>query len=143
MTTPNKNLTADVQNAINEAEKSARKILHVNHWVQNGLTVYASIIAPLMFSVIFTYKSNMGNELYGWLVTLLAFTTLASVYYTITTKPPSNPLFLLQDMLKQVEKAHDVKDKIAKQNVEMRESLEFLDSSIEATKVLIIKKEKN
>ena len=104
MTTPNKNLTADVHDAINEAEKSARKILHVNHWVQNGLTVYASIIAPLMFSVIFTYKSNMGNELYGWLVTLLAFTTLASVYYTITTKPPSNPLFLLQDMLKQVEK---------------------------------------
>ena len=133
MTSPNKHLSADVQNAINEAEKSARKILHVNHWVQNGLTVYASIIAPLMFSVIFTYKSGMGDELYGWLVTLLAITTLASVYYTITTKPPSNPLFLLQDMLEQVENEREVKSKIAKQNIEMRESLEFLDSSIEAT----------
>ena len=133
MTSPNKHLSADVQNAINEAEKSARKILHVNHWVQNGLTVYASIIAPLMFSVIFTYKSGMGAELYGWLVTLLAITTLASVYYTITTKPPSNPLFLLQDMLEQVENERVVKNKIAKQNIEMRESLEFLDSSIEAT----------
>ena len=132
MTSPNKHLSADVQNAINEAEKSARKILHVNHWVQNGLTVYASIIAPLMFSVIFTYKSGMGDELYGWLVTLLAITTLASVYYTITTKPPSNPLFLLQDMLEQVENERVVKNKIAKQNIEMRESLEFLDSSIEA-----------
>ena len=134
MTSPtNRDLPPDYHNVMNEAEKSARKILKVNHWVQNGLTVYASIIAPLLFSVIFTYKSNMGDELYGWLVTVLVISTLASVYYTITTKPPSNPLFLLQDMLEQVEKAREYKSKITKQNIEMRESLEFLDSSIEAT----------
>lgn len=134
MTSPtNRDLPPDYHTVMNEAEKSARKILKVNHWVQNGLTVYASIIAPLLFSVIFTYKSNMGDELYGWLVTVLVISTLASVYYTITTKPPSNPLFLLQDMFVQVEKAREDKNAALKQTDQMRESLEFLDSSIEAT----------
>ncbi len=134
MTSPtNRDLPPDYHNVMNEAEKSARKILKVNHWVQNGLTVYASIIAPLLFSVIFTYKSNMGDELYGWLVTVLAATILASVYYTITTKPPANPLFLLQDMLEQVEKAREDRGAVSNQNTAMRKRLEFLDSSIEAT----------